>query len=221
MTDGSVAALVAELTARSETVAVAESLTGGLVVARLVGVPGASLVVRGGVVAYAADLKASLLGVDPALLARVGTVDAEVAAQMARGVRERLGATWGLATTGVAGPGPQEGHAAGTAYVAVAREDADCVVRRLDLPGDRTEVREATVTSVLGLLADRLRRLSVQYASVIEHHCRCPVRACALSLRSRDSRRGRLLSSPRPQPLVGHLDVCGRHSLQARRLNGG
>ncbi len=151
-----VAALVADLTARSETVAVAESLTGGLVVARLVDVPGASLVVRGGVVAYAADLKVSLLGVDTALLARVGTVDAEVAEQMARGIRERLGATWGLATTGVAGPGAQEGHASGTAYVAVARAGADCVVRRLDLTGDRTAVREATVTAVLDLLADRL-----------------------------------------------------------------
>jgi nicotinamide-nucleotide amidase len=157
MTDSAAASIVAELTARSETVAVAESLTGGLVVARLVDVAGASLVVRGGVVAYAADLKASLLGVDPALLARVGTVDAEVAEQMAVGVRERLGATWGLATTGVAGPGPQEGHPAGTAYVAIARAGADCAVRRLDLPGDRTEVREATVTAVLELLAARLR----------------------------------------------------------------
>ena len=156
MTDGSATGLVADLTARSETVAVAESLTGGLVVARLVDVPGASLVVRGGVVAYAADLKAALLGVDPTLLSRVGTVDAEVAEQMARGVRERLGATWGLATTGVAGPGVQDGHAPGTAYVAVDRAGADCVVRRLDLPGDRTAVREATVSAVLDLLAERL-----------------------------------------------------------------
>ena len=107
--------------------------------------------------AYAADLKASLLGVDSDLLARVGSVDAEVAPQMAVGVRERLAATWGLATTGVAGPGPQEGHAPGTAYVAVARQGAETVVRRLDLPGDRTEVREATVTAVLGLLTDSLR----------------------------------------------------------------
>lgn len=157
MTEGSAAALVAELTARSETVAVAESLTGGLVVARLVAVAGASLVVRGGVVAYATDLKTSLLGVDSDLLARVGSVDPEVAQQMAVGIRERLAATWGLATTGVAGPGPQEGHAPGTAYVAVARQGAETVVRRLDLPGDRTEVRQATVTAVLKLLADSLR----------------------------------------------------------------
>ena len=109
MTDGSAAALVAELTARSETVAVAESLTGGLVVARLVDVPGASLVVRGGVVAYAADLKASLLGVDPALLARVGTVDAEVAAQMARGRPRTARCDVGLGDHGRCRPWPAGG----------------------------------------------------------------------------------------------------------------
>ena len=84
------AEIVETLTGRGETIAVAESLTGGLLVAELITVPGASLVVRGGVVAYATDLKARLLGVDDALLARVGAVHAEVATQMARGVRLRL-----------------------------------------------------------------------------------------------------------------------------------
>src|SRR4029077_19146959 len=90
-------AAIGLLIARGMTVAAAESLTGGLVTAALTTVPGASAVVRGGVVAYAADLKSALLGVDPGLLARVGTVHRDVALAMARGVRERLGASVGVA----------------------------------------------------------------------------------------------------------------------------
>ena len=114
------AGLVFALGEHGQTVAVAESLTGGMLCSALVEVPGASAVVRGGVVAYATELKHRLLGVDAGLLAAHGPVDPEVAAQMAHGVRELLGADWGLATTGVAGPGPQDGIAAGTVYVAVA-----------------------------------------------------------------------------------------------------
>jgi nicotinamide-nucleotide amidase len=150
-----VPALVATLSARAQTVAVAESLTGGLVVARLVDVPGASAVVRGGVVAYATDLKATLLGVDAELLARVGAVDADVAREMAQGVRARLDATWGLATTGVAGPDSQDGHAPGVVFVAVAGPNSASVVR-LEAAGGRAEVRAAAVNAVLTLLADRL-----------------------------------------------------------------
>jgi nicotinamide-nucleotide amidase len=99
---------------------VAESLTGGMLCSALIDVPGASAVVRGGVVSYATDLKHRLLGVDAGLLAANGPVDPDVATQMAHGVRERLGADWGVATTGVAGPDPQDGIAAGTVYIAVA-----------------------------------------------------------------------------------------------------
>ena len=88
------------------TVAVAESLTGGLVAAALTDVPGSSAAFRGGVVAYATELKAELLGVDAVMLRRHGAVYPPVAAAMARGVRARLGATYGVATTGVAGPSP-------------------------------------------------------------------------------------------------------------------
>ena len=111
--------LVRHLTDVGETVACAESLTGGLVAAAFADVPGASAVLRGGVVAYAADLKVSLLGVPAALIERVGTVHRDVALTLADGARARLGATWGLSTTGVAGPGPAEGKPAGTVYVAV------------------------------------------------------------------------------------------------------
>lgn len=136
--------------ARGWTLAAAESLTGGLVVSALVDVPGASAVVRGGVVAYATDLKATTLGVDPDLLARRGPVDPEVAGQMAAGVRRALGADVGLATTGVAGPDPQDRHPPGEAYVAVSTPAGDRL-RRLDLDGTRAEVRAAVVRAALAL----------------------------------------------------------------------
>jgi nicotinamide-nucleotide amidase len=157
--DSSAADLVAALRAAGQTVATAESLTGGLVCATLVDTPGASDVVRGGVVAYQADVKTSVLGVDPRLVAREGTVNAAVAEQMALGACARLGATWGLGTTGVAGPGPAEGHAAGTVHVAVAGPDG-VRSRRLQLTGDRDEVRRSAVRAVLADLHYRLGKNS-------------------------------------------------------------
>lgn len=132
------------------TVAVAESLTGGLVVAELVSVPGASAVVRGGVVAYATELKHELLGVDAALLAAGGPIQAEVAEQMASGVRTRLRADVGLATTGVAGPDPQDGHPPGEVWIALATA-ADARAVRLELGGDRAAIRRETVEAVIEL----------------------------------------------------------------------
>jgi nicotinamide-nucleotide amidase len=147
---------IALLTAMGRTVAVAESLTGGLVAAALTSVPGASVVVRGGVIAYATELKTALLGVPADLLGRHGTVHPEVAAAMAAGVRERLGATYGVATTGVAGPGPAEGKPQGTVFVAVAGP-AGPAGTGLELAGDRRQVREGSVLSVLSLLVSALR----------------------------------------------------------------
>jgi len=148
--------IVEVLTARGESVGVAESLTGGLVAGALTSVPGASVVVRGGIVAYATELKAELLGVPGDLLARRGPVDAEVAAAMAAGVRARLGASYGMSTTGVAGPGPADGKPAGTVFIAVAGPSG-AEVRGLELPGDRAEVRNEAVRSVLSLLVSALR----------------------------------------------------------------
>jgi nicotinamide-nucleotide amidase len=144
------------LTARGQTVALAESLTGGLVTAALTSVPGASLVVRGGIVAYATDLKAVLLCVPSDLLARHGPVDPCVAAAMAAGVRARLGATYGVSTTGVAGPGPADGKPQGTVFIAVEGPSGPAG-SGLELPGDRQQVRIETVRRALSLLVSALR----------------------------------------------------------------
>jgi nicotinamide-nucleotide amidase len=146
---------IAALTARDQTVAVAESLTGGMVAAALTSVPGSSAVFVGAVVAYATRLKTALLGVPADLLAAHGPVHQDVATAMASGVRDRLGATYGLATTGVAGPGPSDGRPAGTVFVAVSGPDGS-LVEKLDLAGSRPQVRKASVRAVLSLLLTTL-----------------------------------------------------------------
>jgi nicotinamide-nucleotide amidase len=148
------------LVGRAATLAVAESLTGGLVAAELAAVPGASQAFRGSVTAYATELKHELLGVDAALLAERGAVDADVARAMAEGVRDRLGADWGVSTTGVAGPTPQDGKPVGTVFVAAAGPH-DTVVAPLLLDGDRGAIRRASVAAVLELLTGELRRSTV------------------------------------------------------------
>jgi len=155
ITPGTVLAadLVIALIARGQTVAVAESLTGGLVAAALTSIPGSSAVFRGGVVAYASELKVALLGVEATLLAREGAVHPGVAGQMARGVADRLGATYGVATTGVAGPDPQDGHPIGEVHIAVIGPGG-LVVESLDLAtsADRGAIRALTVEAALDLL---------------------------------------------------------------------
>jgi nicotinamide-nucleotide amidase len=144
------------------TVAVAESLTGGLLSAALTERGGASAYLRGGLVVYATDLKASLAGVDERLLAERGPVDPDVAAALARGARDRLGADFGIGVTGVAGPDPQDGVPVGTVYVAVAGPGRIEVLARL-FTGDRSAIRRASVAAAVDLLdresADHLRTL--------------------------------------------------------------
>ncbi|HEY0217708.1 MAG TPA: CinA family protein [Cellulomonas sp.] len=144
------------LAARGWTVATAESLTGGMVAATLVEVPGASRSLRGGVVAYATDVKGTVLGVDTDLLAAHGAVHPEVARQMARGARTMVGADVGLATTGVAGPDPQDGFSPGTVHVAVVTPETERVLT-LELVGDRATVRSGACSAVLTLAADLVR----------------------------------------------------------------
>ena len=143
-------ALAARLVARGLTLAVAESLTGGLVASRLVDVAGASGWFRGGVVSYAPEVKFSVLGVPEGPV-----VSAETAAAMATGVRDLLGADVGLGVTGVAGPDALEGEPPGTVHLAAVVGDAEPVTTRVTLPGDRERVRQFACISLL----DMARRL--------------------------------------------------------------
>lgn len=149
-------AVLSALARRGWSVGTAESLTAGLVVATLVDVPGASASVRGGIAAYATDVKSSVLGVDPDLLARVGAVDEEVARQMARGARHTLEVDVAIATTGVAGPDPQDGRPVGTVYIAIATPEHE-IVERLALEGSRRDIRAATVSAALRLCESAVR----------------------------------------------------------------
>jgi len=159
------AEVVKRLTSRGLTIAVAESLTGGLLVAELIRTPGASAVVNGGVVAYNTALKHSVLGVDAGLLAERGAVDPEVAEQMASGVRSALAvegraADIGISTTGVAGPEPQDGKPVGTVYLGFATE-TEIVSVALRLSGSRDGIRKAVVSESL----EQLTRLLERYDS--------------------------------------------------------
>lgn len=143
------------LLARRQTVAVAESLTGGLLGAALTEAAGSSVTFRGGVTPYATPLKASLLAVPAELLDRVGPVAAETAVAMAEGVRRELGATWGVAVTGVAGPEEQDGHPAGEVHVGLTGPGG-ARSWQLRLVGDRSGVRTGCVVRALDLLRREL-----------------------------------------------------------------
>jgi PncC family amidohydrolase len=149
--------VVARLVARGATVATAESLTGGRLAAALTSVPGASACMVGGVVAYATAVKVAVLGVPSDVVAEHGVVSGQCAAAMARGVRDLLGTTYAMATTGVAGPDPQEGHPAGHVWVAVAGPE-DVETRLLALAGDRGQVQDATCAHALSVLSGILDR---------------------------------------------------------------
>ncbi|MBY8871079.1 CinA family protein [Micromonospora sp. PLK6-60] len=149
------AGVVHSLAERHKTLATVESLTGGLLAAAIVEIAGVSGVYRGGLVTYATELKAELAGVPGDLLAERGPVDPDVAVALAEGGRRRCGADWGLATTGVAGPEPQDGKPVGLVYVAAAGPTGS-TVRRLDLDGGRDHIRAAAVIEALRLLGEQL-----------------------------------------------------------------
>jgi nicotinamide-nucleotide amidase len=157
-TDGStVDEQVAELL-QGRRIALAESCTGGLMAARLTERPGSSGHVAGGVVAYADEAKARLLGVDPALIERHGAVSPEVAAAMADGALERFGADTAIAITGVAGPGGgTEAKPVGYVCWCAKRADGGVLARDVRLPGDRAEVRDRSTTVGMHLLRRLLR----------------------------------------------------------------
>ena len=153
---GTAAEVVSLLRGRGQTLATAESLTGGLLSGQVTSVPGASAAYVGGLVTYATELKVRLLGVPAELVAEHGVVSAPCARAMAGGAAHVTGATWGLATTGVAGPDTQEGHPAGTVFVGLHGPGGRSEVRRLELCGDRAAVRSGTVAAALALLHEVL-----------------------------------------------------------------
>jgi nicotinamide-nucleotide amidase len=150
------AAVIAALQRRQLTLATAESLTGGMIGSLLTEVPGASTVYRGGVIAYATSLKASLAGVQAATLAAFGPVASQTAAEMALGTASACGADWGLAVTGVAGPDPQDGHPVGQVFVAVTGPARTPTVVELSLVGTRDEIRRQTAERALAALREAL-----------------------------------------------------------------
>jgi nicotinamide-nucleotide amidase len=147
--------LVARLTTSGATLATAESLTGGLLGGLITAVPGASVVYRGGVIAYATELKETLLGVHEDLVDEFGVVSAECAEAMATGVRSAAGSTYSLSTTGVAGPDRQDGLPPGSVYVGWCGPRG-AGASRLDLSGDRGTIRSETCRRAMTMLLDIL-----------------------------------------------------------------
>ena len=149
--------ILRKLQSRGATVATAESCTGGLVATMLTELPGSSAVFVGGISAYANGVKISMLGVDPSDLEKFGAVSAEVARAMAAGVRDRLGATYAVALTGIAGPnGGSPDKPVGTVYCGIASPFGE-VATRLTLSGDRAAIRRTAAESALQLLADAIK----------------------------------------------------------------
>jgi PncC family amidohydrolase len=142
---------------RGETVATAESLTGGLLAVLLTAAPGASSTFLGGVVSYATEVKVDLLGVDPTLVERHGVVSAECARAMARGVRALMGSSYAVSTTGVAGPERQDDKPPGTVYVGLAGPHGDTALS-LELVGERAAIRDRTCQEALSALEGILRQ---------------------------------------------------------------
>ncbi|KAK5994207.1 CinA-like protein [Cladobotryum mycophilum] len=145
-----------------ETIGVAESLTGGGIMAALTSVEGASAVFRGGVVSYATPLKQHLLKVDADLISQHGVIHADVAEQMAAGARTITGTglntstAWGISTTGVAGPDSQDGKPVGMVFIGIASPEHNQALGPFHFPGDRDRVRQATVMEALSQLREIL-----------------------------------------------------------------
>lgn len=156
--------VVGLLAARGQTVAVAESLTGGLLAAEFVTVPGVSAVFTGGVVAYDTRIKTSHVGVPAETIDRYGVVSEEVAGALAAGIRASMAADWGMGTTGVAGPEPGYGLPPGRFCVGVAGPNGAIRTETHDFTGSREQVRRHAVNAALRLLNDELSTAGEQGA---------------------------------------------------------
>ena len=149
--------LIKKLQEKNFTIAVAESLTGGGLAQALTSLPGSSQVFRGSVTAYQAEIKNSVLKVPLELISEMGTVSEEVAAAMAHGIKDLMGSTWSISTTGVAGPGPVDGVPAGTVWVAIDGPISQTL--QLELSGTREIVRNATIAGAIAAFARILKTL--------------------------------------------------------------
>jgi len=143
--------IIETLKARGETVSVAESLTGGGLGHALTQVPGASQVFLGGIIAYTADVKVNFLGVPRATIDQFTVVSEEVAVAMADGAREKIRTTWGISTTGIAGPGDYMGVREGTVWIAISGPINQTL--QLTLDGGRDGVRQGAISSAIGNFA--------------------------------------------------------------------
>ncbi len=148
--------LVKLLTEKKQTVAIAESCTGGLLANRITNVPGASAVLLAGYICYANEAKIDILGIDPTLIEQHGAVSEEIARAMAEGVRNRARSTYSLATTGIAGPtGGSEEKPVGTVYVARADEN-ETKVKKLFFPSDRETFKQLVAQVAFEMLRQKL-----------------------------------------------------------------
>jgi nicotinamide-nucleotide amidase len=150
-------AVVKQLTARKQTLAVAESCTGGYLAHRITNVPGASAIFLGGCVTYSNEAKITMLGIDRPLINQHGAVSKQVAQAMAEGARARADADFALATTGIAGPGGgSEEKPVGTVFIALAAKDRLVSVQKRLFPDDRPTFKELTTQAALEMLRRRL-----------------------------------------------------------------
>jgi nicotinamide-nucleotide amidase len=142
---------------RAESICVAESLTGGGLAEALTSLPGSSEVFKGSITAYQSQIKISLLKIPAELISEFGVVSEEVAAAMAGGAKDLMDSTWSISTTGVAGPGPSDGVAAGTVWVAIDGPISQTL--QLELSGTREIVRNATIAGAIAAFARILKTL--------------------------------------------------------------
>ena len=142
---------------RGESICVAESLTGGGLAEALTSIPGSSEVFKGSITAYQSQIKISLLKIPAELISEFGVVSEEVATAMAGGAKDLMDATWSISTTGVAGPGPSDGVAAGTVWVAIDGPISQTL--QLELSGTREIVRNATIAGAIAAFARILKTL--------------------------------------------------------------
>lgn len=147
----SIEKIINTLQHRKETIAVAESITGGELAAALTSAPGSSKVFLGGIVAYSVESKVRELGIPKRLINKFGVYSEEIALEMANGVRKKFNSDWSIASIGVAGPGPAEEIPAGSIWLAIIGPQATQNIR-LSLQGSREEIRVGAVTSAVATL---------------------------------------------------------------------